>query len=148
VGGLEHLAAAAKAAAPSGLPPWATVVLGLATAAVGVAGVVGTYFGARRQAATTIRAAVQNRFAGWQVTKRQVYADFLAAARDFRASGAGSERDEYLKQAERTRLYAYKKAREFVDELVAGEKDLKDDAIWTQLQRLLRDDVFLWGDAT
>jgi hypothetical protein len=104
---------------------------------------------ARESAETALTVATQDRFGPWQLKKREVYANFLAAAQPLRASVATADDVRtYNREGTILMLYAYHDARQRVASALSDSDQLQDEKWWSDLIDTLRDDVHITGPAT
>jgi hypothetical protein len=117
---------------------WATVAVAGVT---GAAAIAGTLITGRLQLKTeaqrsdaAIQQAAQERFKEWQIYKREVYADFLRAARQLSGDLSDSVlRAAYLDQRDRTLLVANRELRAVVKELPDLQQSKWTQEAWSRL---------------
>lgn len=93
-------------------------------------------------ASEATKAEARTRFAEFQMTKRKLYWDFLAAARAAHTQPSYDHEFAYLKLREQVLLYANKAAGDEVAKLSRDPSELRlDDADWSALIEALRLDA-------
>lgn len=123
------------------IPAWVTVAVAGITALAALAGSIIAGRSQDRAAATQARTAHvmarEDRFADWQLHKRDVYADLLLAARSWDVADA-SAKTAFLCQRDRALLVANEQLR---DRLRVLSDPPWDDAAWAEFTELLNADA-------
>ena len=143
------------------VPASVTIVVAFLTGAFGVVGGVitarkqseSTLAAAHEQADATVRSAQKqsgasvlnaesDRFAAWQMHKRDVYAKFLGAARAVTETPVSRDAmAAYQAEADRVMLVASKELRDHLGPLVRDPERLTDAAQWTEMVEKLGEDA-------
>jgi hypothetical protein len=134
----------------SDTPTWVTLGVAVVAAAASIAAAI---FAARTQRGTAHWTATSDRFAPWQVLKREVYSDLLAAAAKLGPAAGDSERSDpanrasFLCECDRAMLYAYADTRPELLKVYEQPDALADAATWRSFVDTLRNDVLREGQA-
>lgn len=143
------------------VPASVTIVVAFLTGAFGVIGGVitarkqseATITAAHEQAEATVRSAQEqsgasvlnaesDRFAAWQMHKRDIYAKFLGAARAVTESPLSQDaRATFLAEADRVILVAGKELQLHLDPLIRDPGCLTDATQWTEMVEKLGEDA-------
>ena len=118
-------------------------------AIVGVLSLVGTLaaallstYASRKQSETTLKTAeaqnratheegARDRFANWQVRKRDVYAEFLKAGRAYRETPTNPDaKSGFYAQLDRVMLVANRELRDFLWGFAEDPALLRDEDVW------------------
>lgn len=146
------------AAVDNDVPPEVTVAVALIA---GLTGLFGSLIGgwmqkraAEKQAETARWKARSDRFAAWQVRKREVYADFLGAARavcdpdDDSIKTAQAKRAAFVAQCDRVSLIANRDLRNTVQSLAVRVGQPLTSHEWSNLVEAMNNDIRQDGPAT
>jgi hypothetical protein len=130
---------------------WATVAVAGITGIAAISGSVVTgVLQARASASnstTALQLAARERFSNWQLHKRDVYAEFLHAARDYSSADDSSSRDAFADQRDRALLVANRELRVILETL-PDAPDTWTSQTWSHLIEAFSSDARQVIDAT